>query len=470
MTEQILAVLDNVIRLKRSTLGPNFVSDLKSELIRENPQYHMMDRMRNRNPRKFAHAKMPDKVIESVFFDDQTVYVPRGCIALVNQLAEKYDKQISWIEERISYSRDPDMKMVDGFKLLPYQESNLAEPCIRQQGVIEMPCGGGKTVFGIALAMTLAQPTLILVHTNDLLTQWLGELRSKAVVPQGIGQWGAGKKVRGHVVVGTIQTLVRMGSKDLQDLLCGFGCIILDECHHCPATTFLGIMNLSPSFYRFGFTATKERKDGLHFLMHDTIGPTVVSVNDSDLEAAGRSQSVSVREVKTTFYTHHTADQWNELLSAITTDDDRNGLIVQNIVQSWNDGHFPLVLSDRVGHCRLLQARLQAHGMNAELLVGAVPKERRNQIIDAARNNLVDAIVATKVADEGLDIPNLSCLHLTTPTANEAKTKQRVGRIRRPVEGKVSVLYDYVDTRVSACARMARERRRFYRNWGFSTV
>lgn len=466
---EIIAVIENVIRLKRDTLGPDLLSDLTNELTRENPQYQMMLRMKQSNPQKFQYAKMPSAKIESIFADDTTVYVPRGSRPLIEELAQKYDQTIKWFDETLVFDRDPEMRLVDGIKLTKYQSSNLAQPCIEQMGVIEMPCGGGKTVMGIALAMTLAQPTLILVHTNDLLNQWLRELRDKAIVPKGLGQWGGGKKVRGHVTVATIQTLTRMPAGDLQELLSHFGCVILDECHHCPADTFLGIMNLCPARYRYGFTATRKRKDGLHFLMHDTIGPVVVHVDDGDLEKAGRSQSVRVREIRTTFYTKHTADQWTQLLGVMVADTDRNSLIINNVVESWKEGHFPLILSDRVGHCRHLCRELQKHGMNARLLVGEVPKEQRNQIVDEARNNLVDAIVATKVADEGLDIPQLSCIHLTTPTANEGKLKQRIGRIRRPVEGKESVVYDYLDSRVSACQRMGRDRRRFYRHWGFKS-
>jgi len=85
----------------------------------------------------------------------------------------------------------------------------------------------------------------------------------------------------------------------------------------------------------------------------------------------------------------------------------------------------------------------------------------------AARDQLIDAIVATQVADEGLDIPTLTCLHLTVPTANRGKLQQRIGRIRRPKD-KPSVLYDYTDSRVSSCARMFRARKRLYNEWGFT--
>lgn len=462
----ITAVVGEVIRLHRPTMRPDLLSDLVEELTRQNPQYHMMSLMQRRNP--YQHLPMPAQVIKSIQVGQQGVNIPRGCARLLRELAKKHGQSINWIDQRLSFPRNPEMRMIDGFELLPYQKTNLAGPLTRQQGVIEMPCGGGKTVFGIALAMTIAQPTLILVHTHDLLNQWVGELGSKAVVPGGVGVVGAGAKTPREVTVATIQTLARMDPNTLRELLDRFGCIMLDECHHCPATTFLGIMNKSKSRFRFGFTATAERKDGLQFLMHDTIGATVASVTDSDLEAAGRSQSVTVKEVRTGFFTEHTADQWAKLIAELTQDDDRNRLIIEKVVESWHEGHFPLILSDRVGHCRLLCSALQRAGMNAVLLIGEVPKNTRDRIMRDSRVGLIDAIVATKVADEGLDIPNLSCLHLVTPSANRAKTQQRVGRIRRPVEGKVSVLYDYVDPRVTSCARMFRERRRFYREWGFS--
>ncbi len=466
---EILAVIGETIRLKRDTLGPSLLSELVSELTRDNPVYHQMNRMVKRNPRRFQGARMPPRTIQSVFEDHDTVYVPRGCKSLIVDLAGRYQQTIRWIDERLFFDRDPGMKLNDDVKLFPYQQSHLMPVVFGEEGIVWMPCGGGKTVMGVAMIMTLAQPTIIFVHTMELMEGWLRELRSKATVPGGLGQWGGGKKVRGQVTVAMIQTLSRMPGQAVRELMDSFGCAILDECHHCPAATFLDVMNVSKARYRYGFTATRTRKDGLHFLMHDTIGPVIAQIDDSDLEAAGRSQACEVVEILTTFHTRYTADDWTKLVATLVSDDDRNRLIVENVVKCWNDGHFPLVLSDRVGHCRELARRLEAEGMTVGLLVGAVPKHVRSQLVQAARDNQLDAVVATSLADEALDIPPLSCIHLTTPSANEQKLQQRVGRIRRPVEGKqTSLIYDYVDCHHTGCARMYSKRRQYYRQWGFS--
>lgn len=466
---EIIAVIGETIRLKHDTLGPALLSDITAELTRENPQYHQMARMARRNPWKFQHMRMPPRTVQSIFEDDETVYVPRGCRVLVTELAEKYGQPIRWIDERIFFDRDTGMKLNDDVELFPYQKAHLAPVVFGEEGIVWMPCSGGKTVMGVAIIMTLAQPTIIFVHTMELMEGWLRELRDKATVPGGLGQWGGGKKVRGSVTVAMVQTLSRMPGPAVRELMDGFGCAILDECHHCPANTFLDVMNVSKARYRYGFTATRERKDGLHFLMHDTIGPVVATIDDSDLQAAGRSQPIEVTEVLTTFNTHYTADQWTQLIAAIVADEDRNILIIENVVQSWNDGHFSLVLSDRVGHCRELARRLESRGMSVGLLVGSVPKLQRTQLVQAARDNLLDAVVATSLADEALDIPPLSCVHLTMPSANEGKLQQRIGRIKRPLEGKpTSLVYDYVDVHHPTCARMYSSRRRYYRQWGFT--
>ena len=468
MTDTVLAVIDNVIRLKKDTVSGGLYNDLREALTRENPAYYQAKRMRERNAMKYRFMKMPPATVTSIDEDNKTILIPRGFRAELTNLVSSNGQTIKFFDSTIDFERDPLIQLNPDVTLKQYQKRGLGSLILNREGILVAPCGGGKTVTGIGIIATLKQPTLVLVHTHDLLDQWRRELAEKALLPGPVGQWGASVRVRSQVTVATIQTLIKMNTRDLKELLDHFGCVILDEAHHCPADTFLGIINLCSAKYRFGLTATPKRKDGLEFLMTDTIGPLLAEIEDSELQAEGRSQTCVVRTVNTSFYTRYTADEWAYLMAELTQDSDRNRLIVQQVLRTWNDGHFPLVLSDRVDHCRVIANSLRANGMNAQLLLGEVPKQQRAQIIQMSKNGLVDAIVATKVADEGLDIPNLSCVHLTTPTANEAKTQQRVGRIRRPIEGKVSLIVDYVDQRVSACIRMAKSRMSMYRRWGFN--
>jgi superfamily II DNA or RNA helicase len=464
----VVGVIDRVLRLKRDTLGPQLLSDLRNRLTRNNPAFMMMQRMREKNPAKYRYVSMPPATITSIAEDADTVMIPRGFKNEFLELAERHNHTVKFFDETIAFDRDPAIALSGELELKRYQRRGLSTMVMKSCGILIAPCGGGKTVTGIAIITTLKQPTLVLVHTNDLLTQWCEELRIKASLPSVPGQWAGGARQRETVTVATIQTLIRMPVPKLVEFLDHFGCVILDEAHHCPADTFMSVMNLCAARYRFGLTATPKRKDGLEFLMFDTIGPIVAEITDSDLAGEGRSQSCIVHEVFTTFYTRHTADQWTYLLSELIADKDRNNLIVKNVLSDWKGGQFPLVITDRVSHCYALRDMLAANGMSASVLAGDVDKLARKRIVDDARLGRIDAIIATKVADEGLDIPNLSSIHMVSPTSNEARVQQRIGRIRRPVEGKVSRVYDYVDSRVSCCSRMAQDRRRLYKRWNFT--
>ena len=464
----ILAAVDNVIRLKKDTVPQGLVDEIRDELTVENPAYHQMKMLQYRQPQKYQYVKMPPATITSYDEAGNTMYLPRGFKDDLSKLVAAHGCAIDWRDATVVFDRDYEITLSEDITLKDYQRRGLGSMVMNGSGVLIAPCGGGKTVTGIGILSTLKQPTLILVHTNDLLTQWLSELGSKACLPFQPGQWGGGKKDLQKVTVATIQTLIRAKPEELRELLGKFGCVILDEAHHCPADTFMGVMNMSPSRYRFGLTATPERKDGLEELMYRVIGPVRAEITDSDLVAEGRSQLCEVVQVETGFYTRYAADEWTKLLGELVKDGDRNRLIVDRVVEDWRDGQFPLVLSDRVGHCRQLQQMLRQHGMNAQLLVGEVNRKQRESIVNYSKDGLVDAIIATKVADEGLDIPNLSSIHLVSPTANKAKTQQRIGRIRRPIPGKRSVVFDYVDARVPSLARMAKQRRTLYKRWGFA--
>jgi superfamily II DNA or RNA helicase len=77
------------------------------------------------------------------------------------------------------------------------------------------------------------------------------------------------------------------------------------------------------------------------------------------------------------------------------------------------------------------------------------------------------------LADEGLDVPTLTAVHMVAPARAAARVEQRVGRIMRPAPGKVQpVIYDYVDND-SLMQSQWRSRAKVYRMLGvtgFQTV
>jgi len=129
-------------------------------------------------------------------------------------------------------------------------------------------------------------------------------------------------------------------------------------------------------------------------------------------------------------------------------------------------GETVLLLSNRKDHCRKLGKLLTAMGVDVRVIVGTIGKKQRKADLADMRAGAASIVIATSLADEGLNIERLSRIILAFPERGRGKTVQRVGRLTRLWVGKDPVLYDVVDPKVETLARRADERRRAYRSIG----
>lgn len=99
---------------------------------------------------------------------------------------------------------------------------------------------------------------------------------------------------------------------------------------------------------------------------------------------------------------------------------------------------------------------------------GKVEREQAIEDMRTGRKNLLFATYA--LAKEGLDIPRLDRLFLTTPQKDYAVVAQSIGRIARTFEGKGNpIVYDFVDN-IGYCAKAYKKRCATYRKKGCSFV
>jgi len=106
--------------------------------------------------------------------------------------------------------------------------------------------------------------TLILVHRQQLLEQWIERLSGFLGLPaKTIGQIGGGrKKTTGALDVAIIQSLVRKGV--VNDLVANYGHLVVDECHHLSARSFELVARRAKAKFVTGLSATVTRQDGHH--------------------------------------------------------------------------------------------------------------------------------------------------------------------------------------------------------------
>lgn len=330
------------------------------------------------------------------------------------------------------------------------------------QGVVVIPCGGGKTRVGMGAIARLRTPTLILVHTLDLAEQWLAELREKLGMEAGL--IGDGTERTAQVTVAVIQALVRWDPKKLDEFLATFGLMIIDEAHHTPASTFRQVIDRCAAKYRLGLTATPEREDGLTPLLELFLGERLLLVSHDELVTAGVLAVPEIRSIETAFdFPYESAADFASMLTALAEDEARNALIADRVAEHAIAGHTCLVLSGRVDHCELLAAAIVERGADAAVLTGRVGRKRRASLLDGARAGKVPVLVATSLADEGLDLPRLSRVFLAFPSRARGRTAQRLGRLMRPHPEKPdAVLFDFVDRKVPILRRQHLERRKLY--------
>jgi superfamily II DNA or RNA helicase len=284
--------------------------------------------------------------------------------------------------------------------------------------------GWGKTFTALHVARKLGQKTLVITHTTALRDQWVEEVEALFGMQPGV--IGSGKfDIEDHaIVVGNIQTIV----KNLEPLQKEFGTIILDEAHHCPATTFAGTVDAFHARYRIALSGTMIRKDGKHILFQDYFGTTVYKPPQAN------TINPAVHIVKSGI-TLKPGATWVEKINDLTQNDNYRRFIAGVANLHISKGHSVLVVADRV---EFLEKVKEYVGETCVLVTGETDFEARQRVKEQILNKEKMCIAGSRqIFAEGISINILSCVILAVPMSNDSLLEQIVGRIMRPHEGKL---------------------------------
>ena len=368
------------------------------------------------------------------------------------------------IVERTTAPEAPAVLMAMGLQLRRHQQAALDAWIRAGSGVVLMPCGAGKTTFGLSAIASRSTPALVLVHTRDLAEQWIERINEQ-LSGVSVGRWYGGKKEDGRVVVATVQTLIRQSFWELHTWASRFGLLIMDEAHHVPASTFLSVVGAIPARYRLALTATPDRPDGLEALLYMSFGGVVYEASLQQLEENGLVLRPQVCMVRTGW--RGPDGEPHERAAALAEDAGRNDQILDLARRAVVDGRRVLILCDRVAHCVGLAAMLVRTGIQARPMIGEMTPSQREAVLSGLRDGSISVVAATKLADEGLDVPELDTVILATPCRNAGIVQQRIGRALRPRPGKARpVVIDLVDSNGPALGAAA-VRRGLYRRLGW---
>ena len=468
---KLTLTISNAIAIPKEKIPAALVSYLRDELNMSNVEYFVKER-----------AGLPtygvEKYIATVTSDDNHVFVPRGFLPRLTAWLDEHKTPYTLKDGRVTAKS---IEFKTKFQLFDFQKTAVDAFADTENGVLVAPVGSGKTIMGLAIIAQKKQPAIILTHRRQIYDQWLERVEHGFDIPKKqIGQiCGTKKKALLPVTVAMVETLARL--KDWGDIPSMFGTVILDECHHVPAKMFREVISRFKGKYRFGLTATPERKYNDSKLIVAYLGDVVYTVQRSEVDKINKTVRaktgnlektepdrviVTVTDVQAPF--GDSPRHFPLIAKVISNDSSRNALMVADIAREAKNGKTILVLTERKEHAEMLRAHLR-RDFETVLFTGDLSAQQKKRALQRIKSGRFQILIATgQILGEGTDIANLDVLFLAFPVSFHGKLAQYVGRIRR--EGGVKIVYDYRDEKVPILEKMWKKRAAFYRKNEFDIV
>jgi superfamily II DNA or RNA helicase len=332
-------------------------------------------------------------------------------------------------------------------------------------GLLELPCAYGKTILSLYICAQLKKKTIIIVHKEFLMNQWIERIQ-EFLPGARIG------KIQGQIidienkdiVIGMLQSL---SMKDYDDTTFqSFGLTIIDEVHHISSEVFSCALFKLVTMYTLGLSATMNRKDGTTKVFKMFLGDVVYKgKRDEEHNVTVRaieytSCDTEFKRVATDFRGNV---QYSTMISKLCVFNSRSEFILK-------------VLADMLIENPLQQIMILAHNRNLLTYFYDAVKARniatvgyyvggmKEKALKESESKTV--IIATfSMAQEALDIKTLTTLIMATPKTD---IEQAVGRILRDKHGS-PVVVDIIDEHTPFRNQWAK-RKVFYKKQNYKII
>ncbi len=358
-----------------------------------------------------------------------------------------------------------------GIKLRPYQEDIVRRVLADWDTgytdvLVTAATGAGKTIVALEILDRAIgdshRRALILSHRDELVQQPVDRLCQ--FWPHRAGQAGIVKAqqddVQAQIISASVQTLVN--PQRLQGIL-DHGPIAflwIDECHHSTAPTYMRVYEAlraaNPDLKHLGVTATPLRSDGIG--LHNVYQKESARYGIKELVNLGWlcpprwlaiQTGISLKGVRSNRRADGDYDFSPRRLANVFETDNCFELVAESHKRFAGD-RLALAFTPSVEGAHRLAEKFNAADIPAAAADGGTDHQQRGQILRDLRNGKIRVAVNCQLWTEGVDIPEISCIHMVRPTRSDSLYVQCVGRGLRIVPGKEDCLIlDYcpVDTR-----------------------
>lgn len=364
------------------------------------------------------------------------------------------------------------------------------------QGLLEMATGTGKTITALSAAAKLWEVTnrlgvIIVCPYTHLVDQWVEDIKlfnmSPIVAYQSRNLWEeilfneisafrAG--ITNHFCL--ITTNATFSSNSMQNLLTNLGTDVLfiaDEAHHLGARKNRESL-LQSIPYRLALSATPNRwhddegtkelinyfggsivfQYGLdkaigNFLTEYYYYPHIVYLDDDESDYYFEI----TKKIAKLFYLTESVEE-NESLQSLLIERSRilsrarNKLsVLKELMSQKRDSHFNIIYcgDSQVDGEKQIDAVVNLLGteldMNVHTFTSREDKEERQQLLQRFENGDLQALVAIKCLDEGVDVPATQTAYILSSSTNPREFIQRRGRVlRKHKNKKYSYIHDFI--------------------------
>ena len=332
-------------------------------------------------------------------------------------------------------------------------------------GLLDLPCASGKTVLGLYILSKLKKKTLILVHKEFLLNQWIERIRQFLPTARvGRIQGPIIDVENKDIVLGMIQSL---SMKEYpSSLFSCFGFTIIDEVHHISSEVFSNTLFTIVTPYTLGLSATMNRKDGTSHVFKMFLGEVVYKGARED------SFPVVVRAID-----YHVQDEeFNHVEHDFRGNPQYSTMIVKLCNYNRRSEFLLLVLKDMLQENPKQQVMILAHYRSLLTYLYDAILHRGFASVGYYVGGMKEAalkesetkqvIIATySMAAEALDIKTLTTLIMATPKTD---IEQSVGRILREKHSQ-PIVVDIIDSH-DVFQRQWKKRKEFYKKQQYKII
>ena len=392
---------------------------------------------------------------------------PIGLLPRIKYILEKQNVHYNIADKRpaIDYGDSLVLDPKSGFEAREYQ-SEIADKCFEKgMGVVKAATGSGKT-FTLGLVVGKYNiKTMIYVIGVELLYQMKSTL--ERMYPNlEIGLIGDGHCDVKDINIATIWSAasafnkkidvldadLTYDKKDIKNKLKVQKAIkeaqmfILDECQYAAANTVQFIHKASINAkHRFLFSASPWRDSGDEILIEAVGGNRIYDLPASNLIETGYLVRPEIHFLDVPVM-RKVGKTYQEVYSNyIVNNDTRNDMIISAAKKLISSGKKVLILVVRVGHGNTLLKKMK-DDYRVDFLDGQNTSKQRLETINRMKSGEIDVLIASKIFDQGVDIPQLDALILAGSGKSSGRALQRIGRVIRKHKGKDrAIVVDFYD-------------------------